>query len=91
MTLEEEGAENGGSYNQKDTGEEPACGRLAGVGVATAELAVGFDTAYKPQYRTNRITQFGGGIEIRGHHAGRFIDTCKALSLRECACHGKHA
>ena len=34
-----------------------------------------------PEHRTDGIAQFGGGIEIRGHEAGRLVDTGKALAL----------
>lgn len=83
MRLEEEGTQDGGGYNQEDTGEEPAGSSLRGVGIAAGELAVGLDAAYQTQHGTDGITEFRGGIEIGGHEAGRLVDTCKALALRE--------
>ena len=80
---EEEGTQDGGGHNQEDTRKEPARGGLRGVRVTAGELAVGLDAAHKPQHGTDGIAQFGGGIEVRGHEAGRLVDTGKALALRE--------
>ena len=41
----------------------------------------GLDAAHQAEHRTDGIAQFGGGIEIRGHEAGRLVDTGKALTL----------
>ena len=81
MPLEEEGTQDGGGYNQKDAGKEPAGGGFLGVGITAGELAVGLDAAHQAEHRTDGIAQFGGGIEIRGHETGRRIDTGKALTL----------
>lgn len=82
MRLEEKGTQDGGGYNQENTGEKPAGRGLRGVGVAAGKLAVGLDTADQTQYGTDGITEFRGGIEIGGHETGRLVDTCKALALR---------
>ena len=81
MPLEEEGTQDGGGHDQKDTCEKPAGGCLRGIRIATGELAVGLDAAHQTEHRTDGIAQFGGGIEIRGHEAGRLVDTGKALPL----------
>ena len=81
IVLEEEGTQDGGGYNQKDAGKEPAGGGFRGVGITAGELAVGLDAAHQAEHRTDGIAQFGGGIEIRGHEAGRLVDTGKALAL----------
>lgn len=81
IRLEEEGTQDGGGYNQKDTGEEPAGGSLRGIGITAGELAVGLDAAHQTKHRTDGIAEFGGRIEIRGHEAGRLVDTGKALPL----------
>ena len=67
MPLEEEGTQDGGGHDQKDTREKPAGGCLRGIRIATGELAVGLDAAHQAEHRTDGIAQFGGGIEIRGH------------------------
>ena len=83
MRVEEEGTQDGSRHNQEDTGEEPARRGLRRVGVAAGELAIGLDTAYQPQPGTEGVTQFGRGVKIRGHEAGRLVDTGKALALRK--------
>ena len=81
MPLEEEGTQDGGGYNQKDAGKEPAGGGFRGVGITAGELAVGLDAAHQPQDGPDGVAQLSGGIEIRGHEAGRLVDTGKALTL----------
>lgn len=83
MPLEEEGTQDGGGHDQEDTREEPAGGGLRGVGVTAGELAVGLDAAHQSQHGADGVAQLGGGVEIRGHEAGRLVDTGKALALRE--------
>ena len=81
MPLEEEGTQDGGGHDQKDTCEKPAGGCLRGIRIATGELAVGLDTAHQPQDGPDGVAQLSGGIEIRGHETGRRVDTGKALTL----------
>lgn len=81
MPLEEEGTQDGGGHDQKDTREKPAGGCLRGIRIATGELAVGLDTAHQPQDGPDGVAQLSGGIEIRGHETGRRVDTGKALTL----------
>ena len=83
MPLEEEGTQDGGGHDQEDTREEPAGGGIRGVGVSAGELAVGLDAAHQSQHGADGVAQLGGGVEIRGHEAGRLVDTGKALALRE--------
>lgn len=44
------------------------------------ELAIDLDTADKTDDSTDGIDQFCGGIEIRGHHGCRLVDTRQTVS-----------
>ena len=79
---QEKGFEDCGGDDQKDAAAEPARGGLARVGIARAELVVGFDGTHQSDYGADGVDQPYGRFEIALDHRLGLDQARRAVPLR---------